>query len=392
MMSTTLRTGVLAVTLAVAALCAFNSASAQTDSDGEQEPGAGSVQLKQARPNPNALQAAPLDPKMLKVLQLWESRTAKIKRLHVKHTRRVYDSTYFVEKVSEGELYFDAPDRGRIDIRPIKPGKGQKSARMNPETGEPYAMEADVAEQWICDGNFIYTVNEADKVVEEMPLPGHMKGQNIMDGPMPFLFGMPVEQAKRRYDLKFSQKPSSRPPNEVWLDVKPRLEHDAATWSSARLILDSETFLPLFVKMVDPIGNLETVYTFSDHQINPLVAPWNDKYKPPRGGGWQVHRQDIAQQAKPACPSLIGLSAKKANEVIQNAGYEVGWIAGDPARNKDFEYVVYEQVPPPNTPLPKGQIITLKVYNKVVRESAKPVQSAPEKSAKSQPRSRTATK
>jgi hypothetical protein len=249
---------------------------------------------------------------------------------------------------------------------------------VDPKTGQRYTLQSDEPEQWICDGKYIWQVNVGEKTTEEVPLPPELQGPNIMDGPMPFLFGMPVEQSRRRYEISLAKAKPNTPPTWIWLNVKPRLPKDAANWSSANVILDSKTYLPLFVKMIDPSGNLETVYHFKEVKVNEIELPWaRDIFKPP--GGHKIHRIDIAKNNGPTCPALIGLSARDAAAVLKKCEYEVGWQRGEPAKNPKLKHVVYEQSPDPKTPLAKGAKVILKVYDEMptIQQNGKPAGPAP---------------
>jgi hypothetical protein len=98
-------------------------------------------------------------------------------------------------------------------------------------------------------------------------LPADMQGKNIMDSPLPFLFGMPPEDAKRRFEMSL-MRPIDPKAGKASLHILPRLPQDAASWASADVILDLKTFLPIAVQLVDPAGTKITVYSFSNLKVN----------------------------------------------------------------------------------------------------------------------------
>lgn len=374
MLSRTLRQFGVAVCLCAVIFGPLHRLFAQED--GASDASADVRSDKPDRPTAQSMRVPEVSPEMMRVLQNWEVATKKIQKLQGEHIRRIYDSVFKVEKRSVGRFYFEAPNKGRMDIR--APKMENKLSERKDEQGNPYKLEADRPESWICDGDYIYQVNEGEKLVEGVQLPEQVKGNNIVDAPLPFLFGMPAEKAKQRYELAFSSlRPKNWPKHEIWLEVKPRLPRDAAEWSSSTVILDTRTYLPHYVKMIDPSGNIETVYTFENCEANKInILFWNTPFQPPRLGYTQNIRkiQPAATLVKNGSivPSTIGMSAEAANKIITQSGFEVEWKRGQPAKNDKLKYVVYEQEPAPRKPLNKGEKVTLTVYDAPQRQVLRP--------------------
>ena len=258
-----------------------------------------------------------------------------------------------MEKRADGAFYYEAPDKGRIDIvgAKIKPGQLGRPIKG----GGHFKLQADRPERWICDGKQIMQINDKEKTVERFPIPPQARGINIMDGPLPFLFGMPAAKAKRRYKIKIT-KESDR---EVRLAVQPRWAQDAANWREAQVILLKPDYLPSAVQMIDPGGNLETVYTFSRLQANrKRVLPWaGDPFRPSLRGYRMVQRN-------PPVPAVLGEPWKAAKTRLEKAGYKVKLLRGKVAPNNALVFRVYEQKPKPATPLAKGATVELTLYNR----------------------------
>ena len=223
MMSRTLRQVALAVCLCAVIFGPLHSLYSQEESgsaavDASTDGGA----EKPERPAPNSLHVPQVSPQMMQLLRNWEVSTKKIQKLQGEHIRRIYDSVFKVEKLSVGKFYFEAPNKGRMEIS-APPKIAGKASQRKDEDGKPYKLEADREECWICDGDYIFQVNESEKLVEGVQLPEQVKGNNIIDAPLPFLFGMPAEKAIQRYELAFSHTTGRRKyEREIWLDVKPR--------------------------------------------------------------------------------------------------------------------------------------------------------------------------
>ncbi len=228
-----------------------------------QTAGQGSVGPKPARGEPPLMVIKPVSPEMKEILDEWEQKSARIKSLHGKHTRYVYNHVFELEKRAEGKFYVETPDKGRIDLVGLPPEKKEVSKKRGPETGKPYRIEADRGEMWICNGEEIVMVNGDEKTYEVAPLPKELRGTNIIDGPLPFLFGMKATDAEKRYQLSLlGQNDKS-----LTIQIVPRRQSDMDSYKVAEIRLDKKTYLPLAVRMIDQSG-LETVYVFEILDVN----------------------------------------------------------------------------------------------------------------------------
>lgn len=212
---------------------------------------------------------APIDPQLAKILKDWENKTKDITKLSGTHRRFVYDFVFEVEKRADGKFYYESPDKGRIDIEVVEIGEQEQSQKLG-KSGKPFEVKSDIPEIWICDGKRIAQANVLGKTYSIHNLPPDKQGQNIMDGPLPFLFGLPAEVAQARYHISVLPQTNEQ---FVWLKILPKREQDAANWSSAEVILVRQTYLPYAVKLIDPVGNRETVYRFENLKANGIVIP-----------------------------------------------------------------------------------------------------------------------
>lgn len=329
----------------------------------------GNAQVRQPRPQNNAaLQVQNLPPALERLLSEWSENSAKIQKLQGAHHRYVYDTVFGTEKRAEGVFYYEAPGKGRIDLRPKEIGKDEVSKKMH--NGQPFKLYAERPERWICDGTEIWQVNDQLKQVDIFPIPKENQGQNIMDGPMPFLFGMPPAKAKMRYELTLLTEDAK----VAVIEVLPRLQMDAANWKKATVILDKTIYLPQAVKLINPAGTNETVYTFGQFAINKPKAPWilawfgddPDPFRPKlKGFAFKMHTPpaDEGQDAGPTVPSLAGQKWDNAQKLLKGLGCEVQFQVGEKAPEGKLNYVVYQQDPAAKTPLQKGLKVTLTIYD-----------------------------
>ena len=139
-------------------------------------------------------------------------------------------------------------------------------------------------------------------------------------------------------------------------------------------MLDTIAYLPTAVQLIDPGGNKETVYTFGKMKINDnggISRFWKENpYQPNlRGYKWVVKKaeQKVAEAPKPnqpvGAPRLINFKYSDAEKLVTRAGYQLKVFRGQPATNPNLKWVVYKQNPAPNTPLKKGQVINIMVYD-----------------------------
>lgn len=232
------------------------------------------------------------------LLAYWQQRSAKVKTYSCKFVRWEYDMTFgprnpnIARTQAEGIIRYSSPDKGEFNV--LRLGVYQQPTNQNQR---PYDMKAvEHEEHWICDGSSVFELNPKKKQLIERKLPPEMRGRQIADGPLPFMFGATREKLQARYWMREQVPPKERP-NEYWVWAYPRTRADAADFQKIRVILDQETFLPNALEVFPPnydqkLNPSRTVYLFKDRKINdPLhrgqeflgrfISP-----KPPRG--WKV--------------------------------------------------------------------------------------------------------
>jgi TIGR03009 family protein len=329
------------------------------------------------RPN---LQVQQLSPKLEQILKDWSQASDKIQKLQGSHSRWVYNHTFEIEKQASGVFYFESPDKGRIDIvgqsKPFRaPRRKFNNGKPDSKNGKVYQFKSDLKETWIADGRNIKKIDEKIKTVEVFPIPPESQGKNIMDGPLPFLFGMPPEKAKRRFRFVLLGESETK----VWLQIWPKLQQDRANWKQAKVILLKPSYLPDAVQLIDPAGTSETDYRFNALVVNKPRTLWNKligsrHWTNPKLTGYQVNINEPKtlrneqnanppnmqkRQLQPAVPSVVGLNYDEAKRAIFNAGYYVKFEHGTPTANRNQVWRVEAQSPRQSTPLAKRKTVTL---------------------------------
>lgn len=340
-----------------------------------------------------------INPQLWQILKDWEQTTKNYKKLSGAHRRFVYDSVFQVEKRADGSFYYEAPDKGRIDIEEVKVPAGAKSQKLNPQ-GKPYSLQSDIPEIWICDGKQIAQAIVPQKQYQVHNIPAGDQGINIMDGPLPFLFGLPADKAVERYHFELLPQTDQK---LVWLKVLPKRKQDAANWREAEVILDRKLYLPFAVKLINPPGTTETVYSFKDlkpneHAIITIFTggerePFNiakvlrgyKEIKQAQNGPGIASGQGLPQaqpQPRPqpqpgpqppgdgqpkqlTMPQVINYPWKEVQKLFQERGFEVEFRKQGPAPTEELVFKVAKQEPTAGTPLKSGQKVIFFLYEEV---------------------------
>ena len=378
---------------------------------GAEEPAEGT---KLARPAAQPMRVMNISPQLRKLLEDWEVSSAKIKKLEGEHRRWEYDYVFNVVKHNSGKFYYESPDKGRIDLAPDTDKKkiGAIDSRKHWETGQPVKFTgiAGPAERWYCDGQLVTQVDVQQKQATRMLLPKQNQGVNIIDGPLPFLFGMPAEKAIKRYDLDL--KSYNIADGIATIRATPLWPSDAANYQLAEIILDTKTFLPNAVRLIDPAGTKETVFVFGKMEKNSknILTDWLGKspfkfedrsYKivtktadeeraeqPNSIGGKVVPANGVRPPSKPTAegagktapanvaksklstlppgtvPSVIGMDHNKAAEILETLGYKVSKKRGSPANRDGQISHIEDQEPDARTKLAEGETVTLWLFMK----------------------------
>ncbi len=267
---------------------------ARTANAAQPAPGGGAQ-----RPPAEPLRVEPLSPELEAILVKWEQESSKIKVLQGKHFRQEYNNVFSVEKRAMGYFYYETPDKGRFDLQSVEIKPGYVSKKIDPNTGKPYSLASSDEQGWICTGKEILIINPTAKEFEVHPIPEQMQGEKISQSPLPFLFGMKSEEAKRRYTLKLHGETDEG----YYIDAIPKLTMDSQNYKHARIVLSKQTFIPMKVYLLDPAGTLMTEYTFVDVKMNPgkfailEVLPFfkdSDPFKP-KLTGYKLVQQPVAQ-------------------------------------------------------------------------------------------------
>ncbi|RIK76708.1 MAG: hypothetical protein DCC67_13515 [Planctomycetota bacterium] len=238
-------------------------------------------------------------------LKMWEQTSQQIENFNAEFTRLEYDAVFgpgrdkhMIE--STGTLSFSKPDKGSFKIDAIRRWTKQNPQDASPAAAGEYVLQKDeVGEHWVCDGKAIYEYNHRDKQLVVSRIPEEMRGQNIVDGPLPFLFGAQADKLDQRYWIRTKQSD----PSQIWLEAYPKWQADAANYHSVDVMLDRKTMQPRALQVRLPGGQQWHVYVFDPEKTNvnetKLGAWFTGLFSAPRTPfGWtKVNAESIAPQA-----------------------------------------------------------------------------------------------
>ena len=210
--------------------------------------------------------------KMEALLIRWEDRTRGIDRLRGTFQRIDYDEIYGIEKRSHGKYWYEKPDHGRMDFEPTeapKPPKDRNPLRSTPD-GELYRIKEGAKERWVCNGSEILQINDDEKKYFRVEIPPAHQGANVINSPLPFLFGMTRNQARSRYAMSFGPdhgKKDSAGLEKIHVIVIPKWPTDRQEYRRVEMLVSPESYLPIAIKQRHTSDTRETVYVFDQKSL-----------------------------------------------------------------------------------------------------------------------------
>jgi TIGR03009 family protein len=278
-----------------------------------QTPAAGQAQAQIARARQNggvtAAATAPFPPlsaaaltQLQKVLKSWEAQSQSTKTLECKFKRWHYDAFAAPAGVhatyADGIIKYASPDKGLFRVDNLLFFNGMKDAKA---TYEPQPNK--FGEHWVCNGEQLFELDRTKKECRIQDLPPNLKGQQIFNSPLPFVFNLRANEIQARYWVRQVQAPK---PEIVLIEAWPKLQVDRAQYKLVQVALNP-SFLPQALIMYAPNFDAKNAprldhYEFSDVKRNSIgqglnkfignfipekpPANWTilrDRYTPPAG-------------------------------------------------------------------------------------------------------------
>ena len=233
------------------------------------------------QPNGPLTPFPPLSPQLQQyldaVLKHWSEKTTSIERYRCDFQRWTFEPGQTDGRhgqYAKGILRFMKPDKGMFRVDDLYFYKG-----ANQDGSPNYSkVEGRFGEYWICDGTKVHDFDRTQKEVNRYELPPQMQGNEVYNSPLPFLFGVKVNELNDRYWLQ-----PIAPPNDekgqprqdiIALEAFPKTVTDAQNYLKVRIYLDKEQFLPVSMEQFLPNWTKDNdsreVFEFSNREVN-----WN---------------------------------------------------------------------------------------------------------------------
>lgn len=226
-----------------------------------------------------------------KLLNYWEARSKKIQTYRCEFDRFEYDAVFggphwsqHARTVSTGLINYAIPDKGEFAVHTIHHFEGLG----NDQKPTYRKKEAEHQEHWICDGDKTYEFDPYQKQLKVMELPAHLKGTEIVNGPLPFMFGADAKKLKSRYWMRPRRSEKS---GEYWIEARPLQREDSANYSQVWIFIDAEDYLPKGMVLFHTDGRSRTTFHFKDRKVNafePLRLFKAEFYRPKTPAGWKL--------------------------------------------------------------------------------------------------------
>jgi TIGR03009 family protein len=248
---------------------------------------------------------------VLQTLQMWEQESAKVNTFNAEFERWEYDAVFgpggntpMIKAI--GKLSFSKPDKGSFRIEKINRWtKKDPQSTAADAPGDWVHQPEEIGEHWVCDGKAVYEYQHRDKQLVVSTIPPEMRGQNIVEGPLPFLFGAKAERLMSRYWIRVKESNETG----IFLEAYPRWANDAANYSKVDVMLDRKSMQPKAIQVNLPGDQQRHVYLFTSMKVNEnnLGAWFTGLFSSPRTPlGWKKVMADEAaaapQAANPQAP------------------------------------------------------------------------------------------
>jgi TIGR03009 family protein len=232
--------------------------------------------------------AKPIDPARMEwLLKKWEQQSAKLKTLDV-GILRVDDAPAWGDKdYYEGRALFKSPNLAFIDFRRIKLDDKKKPMR---DPQDPKKWISAPYERIVCTGEEVWQYSSDTQQIFIFPLEKDEQKKAIEEGPLPFLFNMRADDAKRRYQMSLM----SEDEKSFGVSIKPKLKEDKDSFSMAFVNLDRSYLLPIRILMISPDGKSSKDFQLGPMFPNRAVNDRNFQGKP-LGPPWKVVRNPAGE-------------------------------------------------------------------------------------------------
>ncbi|WP_235908582.1 TIGR03009 domain-containing protein [Roseiconus nitratireducens] len=231
------------------------------------------------------------------ILLKWQEQSQGTRTLECKFERWHYDLLAAPAGVhahkAEGFVAYAKPDKGVFRVDNILFYNGMKDQK--PQYGADPTKQG---EYWVCNGTELIEYDRGEKKCTVQTLPENMRGQQIFNSPLPFVFNLDAAEIKQRYWIRTLKSPK---PNTFLIEAWPKRQEDRAQYKTVQVVLNQQ-FEPEVLIMYAPNFHAKLApqwdhYQFSNVKRNALTATLRQfmgnfiPKKPP--SDWEVVRENF---------------------------------------------------------------------------------------------------
>ena len=240
------------------------------------------------------------------VLQKWEQQSQSMKTLECRFMRWHYDNFAAPQNVpaskAEGIIKYASPDKGLFRTEQLVFFAGKDAAGAPVFKPQPNQF----GEYWICNGTQLIEFDRSKQECTIQDLPENMRGKNIVNGPLPFVFNLNAKQVQERYWVRQVASPN---PGIIVVEAWPKLQELRAQYKLVQIALEEATYQPHALLMYAPNFHPQNApkwdhYEFKDIKRNAVTAGFQQKFlgnfipsAPPKN--WKIIRARLGQQPAP---------------------------------------------------------------------------------------------
>ncbi len=247
------------------------------------------------------------------MLQAWETQSKGTKTMACKFQKWHFDLLAAPAGIhatkSSGTIKYAAPDKGMFKEETLLFYLGMKEGK--PQYGP---QQGKFGDYWVCTGDEVIEFNGDEKKCTLTTLPPGMKGAEIFNSPLPFVFNLDAKKIQQRYWVREIKAPKE---GIYLIEAWPKLQADRSQYRMVQIALDDKKFLPSALIMYAPNFHAANApmwdhYEFEDVSRNAIVAGLQERFfnsfipeKPP--ADWQIVREQLPVGA--AGPGAAGPGA-----------------------------------------------------------------------------------
>ena len=229
-----------------------------------------------AQPAQRQQPAAKAQPPLMTMPQLladWEGQSEKLKTLELAIYRIDKDPQWGDEEHYLGRAAFKNPQLAFLDFRKVKmqeqpDPKDKKKKQLVPlmKNKQPVSVPFETI---VCTGQEVWQYRYDVKQIFIFPLDKDQRKRALEEGPLPFLFNMRAADAQKPYEMTRVGGDEER----YLVMIKPLLQQDQETFSTAWVYLDKEYLLPKRIFLLAPNGKMTKDFHLSQIKPNKQVDP-----------------------------------------------------------------------------------------------------------------------